>query len=124
MSISPEELVVFYHAVRSNDDDHVKQLTSHFTQKYGEEVLSTRSPNPYSNYLFRIDDVVGLCVEDTRTTRTLANDLDVSNHIYFGANGDPVEDLTVTQIARLMPNIKQWYGDKMPDVQMKALRLR
>ena len=124
MSISPEELVVFYHAVRAKDDDHVKQLTSYFTQKYGGEVLSTRSPNPYSNYFFRIDDVVGLCVEDTRTTRTLANDLDVSNYIYFGANGDPVEDLTVTQIATLMPNVKRWYGEEIPEVQMKALRLR
>ena len=125
MYISPNELVVLYHAVRANDYDRVMQLTKSFTAKYGgEEVLSTRSPNPYSNYFFRIEDVVGLCVEDTSATRTKAKDLDVSDYIYFGANSDPVEDLTVKQIATLMPNIKQWYGDKIPEVHMKALRLR
>lgn len=115
MHISPEELVVFYHAVRANDDDRIKQLTHDFIKKYGKEVLSTRSPNPYSNYFFRMENrrwtVVGLCVEDTQATRTVAKDLDVSDCIYFGANGDPVEDLTVEQIATLMPNIKQWYED-------------
>ena len=123
MYIFPEELVVFYHAVRANDDDRVMQLTKSFTAKYGgEEVLSTRSPNPYSNYFFRIKDVVGLCVEDTPATRTAAKALDLCDYIYFGRNGDPVEDLTVKQIATLMPNIKQWYGDKIPDMEIKTLR--
>lgn len=125
MYISPQELIVLCHAIKAKDGHRVMELTEGFITKYGgEEVLRSRSPNPYSNYFFRVEDVVGLCVEDTSVTRTVAKQLDVSDHIYFGENGDPVEYLTLKQITTLMPDIKQWYGDKIPNMNMKALRLR
>ena len=130
MYISPEELIIFYHAIRSKYVDRVEQLTEQFTTKYGgQKVLKTRPPNPYSNYFFCIDDVVGLCVEDTLMTRKAAAEYDISDHIYFGPNSDPLsveQILTVEQVSTLMPDIRQWYGDKISDniPDMTVLRLR
>ena len=55
-------------------------------------------------------------------TRKTAAEHDISDHIYFGANGDPVEELTVEQISTLMPTIKRWYGDQI--LEINVLRLR
>ena len=105
MYISPSELIILYRAVKAYDIACVKALTENFITKYGNQVLQMRSPNPYSNYFFRIDDVVGLCVEDTQDTRKTARDHGVSDHIYFGRNSDPVEELTLEQLSTLMLNV-------------------
>lgn len=112
MTILPQELIELYHAVKTKDSDRVNQLTQCLTEKYGgDKVLHSPPPNPYTNYFFRIEDVVGLCVEDTQVTRKAAKELKVVDHIYFGSNGDPVENLTVQELTTLMPNIERWYGE-------------
>ena len=127
MYIAPQDLVIIYSALIKNDDDRVQQLFTMIrtaNEIFSYDITTCEPPNPYSNYFFRINDVVGLCVEDTPTTRSRAQQLDISDHIYFGDNCDPVECLTLEQVHTLMPNVKKWYGEteKIPD--MKALRLR
>ena len=91
MNILPQELIELYRAVKTKDGDHVNQLTQCLTEKYGGgKVLHSPPPDPYTNYFFRIEDVVGLCVEDTQLTRRAASELKVVDHIYFGSNCDPV----------------------------------
>ena len=127
MYVAPQDLVVIYSALRKNDGDRVQQLFTMIraaTEPFSYDITTCEPPNPYSNYFFRINDVVGLCVEDTQTTRDTAHQLGISDYIYFGSNEDPVELLTLEQVHASMPNVKKWYGEceKIPD--MKALRLR
>ena len=111
MYIAPLDLVVLYSAFRNNDDHRVQELFAMVRAANNAHFLTTcEPPNPYSNYFFRINDVVGLCVEDTSTTKSMAEQLGISDTIYFGCNEDPVELLTLEQVHTLMPNVKTWYS--------------
>ena len=125
MYVAPQDLVVIYSALRKNDDNGVQEIfTILRAANESYDITTCEPPDPYSNYFFQINDVVGLCVEDTPTTRNMAQQLGISDYIYFGSNEDAVQLLTLEQVHALMPNVKKWYGEseKIPD--MKALRIR
>lgn len=126
MYVSPDNLIVLYHALKNNDAARIQHLMSQF--EADEETCSTPDrSNLYSNYFFRINEEVGLCVEDTSATRITAQKFDIADNIYFGDNCDPVELLTVQQVYTLMPYIKKWYGpvkNSEKPLREKALRIR
>ena len=115
MTASPEAMVLLLDAVMIDDDALLRSLFRRFPlmrKKASElthderDILSPADSMTNHFYTYPTSDEkkvkFGLVVADTATAKVLADECNLVDYIYWGANTDPVQLATVADIAEVL----------------------
>lgn len=102
--LSSKQLILILHYLVRQQDCQQWLHTTGFAY-----ALSLHPPDIHQNYFFQIGNVIGLCVENTQDAIRFAELWQVSQHIFFGTNCDPVKVLTIDEVLSLYKTCR-WLG--------------
>jgi hypothetical protein len=93
--------VLSFDALVRDDAEQVRALSAKFPSMLCK---TTPANDPYTNHYYYTSGSkhVGLIVEDTPVLRALAKECGIDEHIYWGANTDPVSGATLAKVVELI----------------------